>query len=250
MSRVTSHPKVTTYPEPETGGFAFTEASWEEARFALAKYPEDHKASAVMPLLWIAQRQNEGHLTKAAIEYVAGILEMAPIRVHEIATFYTMYNLEKPGKVQLQICRTTPCMLRGADDILAAVKSKLGIDDGEVTEDGMFSLMEVECLGACCNAPMMQVNNQAYYEDLTPEIVERMIDDWRAGKEPTPGSQQGRHGSEPEGGQTTLKAVEAHGAPDGPYAKGAFVPVEVHNARAAAEQAQNEAGTSSDKGSS
>jgi NADH-quinone oxidoreductase subunit E len=250
MSRVTTHPKVTSFRPPETGEFAFTEASWKEAEFALAKYPEDHKASAVMPLLWIAQRQNEGHLTRAAIEYVAQILEMAPIRVHEIATFYTMYNLEKPGKVQLQICRTTPCMLRGADDILATVKNKLGIDDGEVTADGMFSLMEVECLGACCNAPMMQVNNEAYYEDLTPEIVERLIDDWRAGKQPKPGSQQGRAGSEPEGGPTVLKDVKDYGAADGPYANGAFVPAEVQNARAEAAKAENEAGTSSDKGSS
>ena len=250
MSRVTSHPKVTTFPEPDSGTFAFTEASWREAEVALAKYPEDHKASAVMPLLWIAQRQNDGHLTRAAIEYVARILEMAPIRVHEIATFYTMYNLEKPGTVQLQICRTTPCMLRGADDILQTVKAKLGIDDGEVTEDGMFSLMEVECLGACCNAPMMQVNNQEYFEDLTPEIVARLIDDWRAGKTPTPGSQQGRGGSEPAGGATVLTGVTDHGAPDGPYASGSFVPVEVQNARAAAAQAENEAGTSSDKGSS
>jgi NADH-quinone oxidoreductase subunit E len=141
-------------------------------------------------------------------------------------------------------------MLRGADDILTTVKTKLGIDDGEVTADGMFSLMEVECLGACCNAPMMQVNNEAYYEDLTPEIVERMIDDWRAGKSPTPGSQQGRGGSEPEGGLTTLKDIPDYGAADGPYANGTFVPQEVQNARAEAAQAENEAGTSSDKGSS
>ncbi|MBK1697668.1 complex I 24 kDa subunit family protein [Rhodovibrio salinarum] len=250
MSRVTTHPKVTTFRPPETGGFAFTEASWQEAEFALAKYPPDHKASAVMPLLWIAQRQNEGHLSKGAIEYVAQILEMAPIRVHEIASFYTMYNLEKPGKYQLQICRTTPCMLRGADDILSTVKAKLGIGDGEVTEDGMFSLMEVECLGACCNAPMMQVNNEEYFEDLTPEIVERLIDDWRAGKTPTRGSQKGRKGSEPESGLTTLKDVKEYGVADGPYANGEFVPAEVQNARAEAAQAGNEAGNSSEKGSS
>jgi NADH-quinone oxidoreductase subunit E len=249
MSRVTTHPKVSTFPEPDTGDFAFTEASWAEARQALAKYPADHKASAVMPLLWIAQRQQGGWLTKSAIEYVAWVLEMAPIRVHEVAHFYTMYNLSPPGKYQLQICRTTPCKLRGADDILKSVKDKLGIDDGEVTEDGVFSLQEVECLGACCNAPMMQVNNEAYYEDLTPEIVEQLIEDFRAGRAPAPGSQRGRRGSEPEGGPTVLKEVDEHGAKDGPYAGGAsFVPVEVQKARQAAQATEAGAQGSKDGG--
>jgi NADH-quinone oxidoreductase subunit E len=237
MSRITTHPKVSTFPEPATGDFAFSEASWQEAERELAKYPPDHKASAVMPLLWIAQRQNGGYLTREAIEYVAKVLEMAPIRVHEVAHFYTMYNHAHPGRYQLQICRTTPCMLRGADAVIAKVREKLGVDEGEVTEDGMFSYMEVECLGACCNAPMMQVNNETYYEDLTPENVAQLIDDLAAGKTPQAGSQQGRQGSSPDGDWTTLTTVGEAGAADGPYAAGGeFVPAEVQKARAAAQQ--------------
>ena len=250
MSRVTTHPKVSTFPEPQTDGFEFSKESWKEAEFELGKYPEDHKASAVMPLLWIAQRQNGGYLTRSTIEYVAKVLEMAPIRVHEVATFYTMYNHSHPGRYQLQICRTTPCMLRGADDIIAKVREKLGVEEGEVTDDGLFSYMEVECLGACCNAPMMQVNNETYYEDLTPETVEKLLDDLAAGREVKPGSQKGRRGSEPESEQTTLNGVTAHGAKNGPYAEGkTFVPVEVQNARAAAQQQDDDsqAGTSGSK---
>lgn len=249
MSRVTTHPKVTTFPEPQTGDFEFTKESWAEAEKALAKYPEDYKQSAVMPLLWIAQRQNGGYLTREAIEYVAKVLEMAPIRVHEVATFYTMYNHGDPGTYQLQVCRTTPCMLRGADDIIAKVREKLGVEEGEVTEDGLFSYMEVECLGACCNGPMMQVNNEVYYEDLTPENVEQLLDDLAAGREVKPGSQKGRVGSEPESEQTTLTDLAEHGAKDGPYADVAtFVPVEVQNAKAAAEE-EKQAGATDSKGS-
>lgn len=245
MSRVTTHPKVSTFPEPRTGDFEFTKESWQEAERALAKYPEDRKASAVMPLLWIAQRQNGGYLSREAIEYVAKVLEMAPIRVHEVATFYTMYNHAHPGTYQLQICRTTPCMLRGADDIIAKVREKLGVEEGEVTEDGLFSYMEVECLGACCNAPMMQVNNETYYEDLTPENVEKLLDDLAAGREVKAGSQKGRRGSEPESDQTTLNEVTEHGVKAGPYADGkTFVPVEVANARAEAEESGSKDGGS------
>jgi NADH-quinone oxidoreductase subunit E len=226
MSRVTTHPKVSSFPEPATGDFAFTDASWKEAEFELAKYPADHKASAVMPLLWIAQRQQGGYLTREAIEYVAKVLEMAPIRVHEV-------------------CRTTPCMLRGADAVIAKVREKLGVEEGEVTEDGLFSYMEVECLGACCNAPMMQVNNETYYEDLTPDSVAQLIDDLAAGKTPSAGSQRGRQGSSPEGDWTSLTTVGEAGAKDGPYADGGeFVPVEVRKARAAEQQDGQQTGQS------
>ncbi len=220
MSRVTTHPKVSTFPEPRTGDFEFTKESWQEAERALAKYPEDHKASAVMPLLWIAQRQNGGYLSREAIEYVAKVLEMAPIRVHEVATFYTMYNHAHPGRYQLQICRTTPCMLRGADDIIAKVREKLGVEEGEVTEDGLFSYMEVECLGACCNAPMVQINDD-YYEDLTPDSLVGIVDALKRGETPPAGSQIGRRCSEPEGGPTVLTggtAPQGPAKPDaGPY---------------------------------
>jgi NADH-quinone oxidoreductase subunit E len=239
---VTSHPKVTTFPEPEPGGFAFTQANWEQAQTELAKYPEDHKASAVLALLWLAQKQLGNHLTNEAIEYVAGILDMAPIRVHEVAHFYSMFNLKPVGEYFVQVCRTTPCWLVGADDLAETVRAKLGTAEGEVTEDGKFSWRYVECLGACCNAPMVQINDW-YYEDLTPEILARLLDDLRAGREVAIGSQQGRHGSEPAGGPNTLTEVGETGHPEYPFGGGADVePVAVRQAREAAESADNTGG--------
>jgi len=246
MSAVTTHPKVSSYPEPRTGDFEFTEENWAEARKHLAKYPEDRKASAVLPLLWIAQKQNGNHLTREAIEYVAKVLDMAPIRVHEVAHFYSMFNHQPVGEYFVQVCRTTPCWLRGADDLIQTVREKLQVGPGEVTEDGKFSYREVECLGACCNAPMVQINDW-YYEDLTPEILARILDDLRAGKEVPTGSQQGRRGSEPEGGPRTLSEVAETGAPGYPFGGGAEVlPEEVRKAREA--EAAESQGGASDKG--
>ncbi len=246
----TARPKVTTFPAPNTGGFAFTEENQAQAQRHLAKYPDNNKASAVLPLLWLAQRQNGGHLTRESIEYVASLLGMAPIRVHEVAHFYSMFNHRPVGKYFIQVCRTTPCMLRGSDELIAAVKDKLGVGEGEVTEDGVFSMREVECLGACCNAPMVQIND-LYYEDLTPESLSNLLDDLRAGKDAQPGSQAGRAGSEPLGGAKTLTEVGETGVAGYAFANGGGVPDAVRQARKAeAEAAKNEhqAGETSGKG--
>jgi NADH-quinone oxidoreductase subunit E len=240
---VTTHPKVSTFPQPRTGGFAFTETSWAEARKHLAKYPSDRKASAVLPLLWIAQKQIGGHLTTEAIEYVASVLDMAPIRVHEVAHFYSMFNHKPVGEYFVQVCRTTPCWLRGADDLAQTVQNKLRVPPGEVTEDGKFSWRYVECLGACCNAPMVQINDW-YYEDLTAETLDKLLDDLRAGREVQIGSQTGRRGSEPDSEPDTLREIGETGHPDYPFAGGADAePAAVRRLREAAE----ETGATSDK---
>jgi len=165
--------------QPET--FAFTEENQKLAQKHITKYPVDRQASAVLPLLDLAQRQNDNWLPIAAIECVAGILSMPVIRVMEVATFYTMFNLAPVGKYHIQVCGTTPCWLRGAAEIKDLCKNKLKIDLGETTQDGMFSLCEVECLGACANAPVVQINDD-YYEDLDPESMDKIIDNLTAGK--------------------------------------------------------------------
>lgn len=200
--------KITSYPEPKVEDFEFTPENLERAKTICARYPEDRQASATIALLDLAQRQNGGWLSPEAIEYVAAYLEVAPIRVYEVVSFYTMFNTKPVGKYFIQVCRTTPCWLRGSDGITSACKKKLGVGLKEVTEDGMFSIIEVECLGACANAPMVQINDW-YYEDLTPERMEEIIDELRAGKEVKVGSQTGRLTSAPEGGpQTLLEAVK------------------------------------------
>ncbi len=196
--------KVTSYAEGQAEGFAFTPENLEIANKFVAKYPEGRQASAVIALLDLAQRQNGGWLPGEAIAYVANFLEMAPMRVFEVASFYTMFNLKPVGKHFIQVCRTTPCWLRGSDGLSETCKKKLGVKFGEVTEDGLFSVIEVECLGACANAPMVQINDD-YYEDLTPERMAEIIDDLRAGKEVPVGSQIGRLTSSPEGGAQTLQ---------------------------------------------
>ncbi len=188
--------------------FAFTKANLEKVDQIILKYPEGKQQSAVMPLLDLAQRQiaekgpygpyptGGGWVTRAAMDEIARILDMPPVKVYEVATFYTMYNLNPMGKYHVQICGTTPCMLCGAKDITKACKSTLGIEYGETTDDGMFTLSEVECMGACCNAPMVQINDD-YYEDLTVEAIVNILEDLKAGKSVKPGPQQGRKGSEP-----------------------------------------------------
>jgi NADH-quinone oxidoreductase subunit E len=183
--------------------FEFTPENLEQAKAHIAKYPPDRQASAVLPLLWIAQYQNRGWLPRVAMDYVAKLLEMAPIRVYEVATFYTMFNLHPVGRYLLQACTTTPCWLRGSDDVVATCERKLGIGIGETTADGLFTLVEVECLGACVNAPVLQVNDD-FYEDLDGPATEALLDALRAGSPPAPGSVIGRHGSEPISGRTTL----------------------------------------------
>jgi NADH-quinone oxidoreductase E subunit len=185
--------------------FAFTEANIAEAKKHIAKYPQGRQASAVMPLLWLAQYQ-EGWVSRAAMDVIADMLGMAPIRVYEVATFYTMYNLKPVGKHLVQICRTTPCWLRGSDALTEHCKKKLGIGLKETTADGKFTIMEVECLGACVNAPMVQINDD-FYEDLTPETLGKVLDELAAGRQPKVGPQIDRLNSAPVGGMTTLKDI-------------------------------------------
>ncbi len=183
--------------------FAFTPENAATAKLVIARYPEGRQQSAVMPLLDLAQRQNGGWLPRAAIEYIADFLDMPRIRAQEVATFYTMYYLKPMGEHVVGVCTTTPCWLRGSDAVLAACRDTLGIDVGETTEDGLFTLAEVECLGACCNAPMMQIGD-AYYEDLDADSTRRVLETLRRGEVPDPGSQTGRRSSEPATGLTTL----------------------------------------------
>jgi NADH-quinone oxidoreductase subunit E len=186
--------------------FSFTPENMEWARGQLAKYPDGRQASAVIPLLWKAQEQAGGWVPEAAIRYVAEFLDMAHIRVMEIATFYTMFNLAPVGRFHVQVCGTTPCMLRGSDDILAACY-KRGMKKGHTTEDGLWTLTEVECMGNCATAPMVQIND-GNYEDLTPERLDHVLDELAAGRQPKEGTQEpGRHTSEPSGGPTTLKEM-------------------------------------------
>ena len=177
--------------------FEFTTESAEKAKTAIAKYPNGRQKSAVMDLLYIAQNQNNGWISTDAIQYIADFVQIPATRVHEVATFYTMYNLKPVGKHLIQVCGTTPCMLRGSEEIINVCQKILGIKVGQTTPDGLFTLMEVECLGACSNAPMMQINNW-YYEDLTTQQIENIIQLLRDGREITTGSQIGRKSAEPK----------------------------------------------------
>lgn len=193
--------------EPES--FAFTPEYLEKAKAFIAKYPAGRQQSAVMPLLDLAQRQ-EGWVSRAAMEVIAEMLDMAPIRVEEVATFYTMYNRRPVGKFHVQVCTNLPCMLRGSDDVVAAAKAALGVEFGDMTADGLFTLSEVECLGACVNAPMMQINDD-YYEDLTAETTKAVLEAFKRGETPKPGPQNGRQFSCPAGGPTSLTEIKYEG---------------------------------------
>ncbi|XP_010210056.1 PREDICTED: NADH dehydrogenase [ubiquinone] flavoprotein 2, mitochondrial [Tinamus guttatus] len=182
--------------------FEFTPENQKRIEAIINNYPEGHKSAAVMSILDLAQRQH-GWLPISAMNKVAEVLEMPPMRVYEVATFYTMYNRKPVGKYHIQVCTTTPCMLRDSDSILEAIKKKLGIKVGETTPDKLFTLIEVECLGACVNAPMVQINDN-YYEDLTPKDIEEIIDELKAGRVPKPGPRSGRFSCEPAGGLTSL----------------------------------------------
>jgi len=186
-----------------TKGFEFTPDNLKLANEHVLKYPKGRQASAVLPLLDIAQRQNRGWVSEEAMSYVADFLGMAKIRVYEVATFYTMINLTPVGKHLVQLCRTTPCWLRGSDDLRRACCEFLNIDVGETTTDGEFTILEVECLGACVNAPMIQINDY-FYEDLSPEKLIEILEMLRDGKHPPSGSQTGRQTSAPFGGATSL----------------------------------------------
>lgn len=189
--------------QPEN--FEFTPENLEWAKETIAKYPEGKQASAVIPLLWRAQEQNEGWVSEPALRYIGDMLDMAYIRVYEIATFYTMFQLSPVGKkAHIQVCGTTPCMLRGAEDIREICQRRIADHPHELSEDGNFSWEEVECLGSCVNAPMVQIWKDTY-EDLTPESFEDLLEGFANDTPPKPGPQNGRHYSAPDGGPTVLK---------------------------------------------
>jgi NADH-quinone oxidoreductase subunit E len=191
-------------PEQQPASFAFTPENLAWAKQQIAKYPEGRQQSAVIPILWRAQEQCGGWTPQKAIEYVADMLGMAPIRVLEVATFYTMFQLEPVGrKAHVQWCGTTPCLLRGAEDLKKVCQRRINHDPLHVSADGDFSWEEVECLGACVNAPMVLIGSDTY-EDLTAESFEKILDAIARGEKPTPGPQNGRQFSAPLGGDTTL----------------------------------------------
>ena len=187
--------------------FTFTPEAMTRVKAITAKYPPGRQASAVLPLLDFAQRQNGGWLSRAAMDHVAQVLDMAPIKVYEVATFYTMFNLKPVGRHLIQLCRTTPCWLRGSEELRYAAQQELGIALKETTSDGAFTLVEVECLGACVNAPMVQINDD-FYEDLTGESFRELLRSLRRGEKPAIGSTTGRQGSCPASGPTTLTEIE------------------------------------------
>src|SRR6202011_4994236 len=197
----------------QPASFAFAPATLEKAKAHIAKYPPGRQASAVLPLLDLAQRQHGNWLPRAAMDVVADMLGMAHIRVYEVATFYAMFNLKPVGKHFFQICTTTPCWLRGSDEVVEACRSKLGIGIGETTPDGQFSLTEVACLGACVNAPVIQINDD-FYEDLDGPATEALIDALSRGETPPPGSALKRQGSAPITGPKTLHGVPSAGDPN------------------------------------
>ncbi|MEA3016010.1 MAG: NADH-quinone oxidoreductase subunit [Sphingomonadales bacterium] len=193
------------------GGFAFTAENDKQAKLIIGRYPPGRQHSAIIPLLDLAQRQvgaetqTQGWLPIPVIEYVASYLDMPYMRAYEVATFYTMFNLRPVGRFHVQVCGTTPCMLRGSDDLFGACKAK-GLRKGATTEDGLFTLSEVECLGACANAPMVQINDDNY-EDLTFATMTEILDALARGETPRPGPRVERQTSAPEGGPTTLREM-------------------------------------------
>lgn len=186
--------KEQKFEQPKS--FEFSKENLELARQIIAKYPKGKQQSAVMPLLDLAQRQHDNWIPYAAMDYIAELLEMPAIKVYEVATFYTMYNKQPVGKNLIQICRTTPCWLRGSDEVTETCRRKLDIDVGETTKDGKFTIVEVECLGACANAPVVQINDD-YYEDLDAASMQEIIDALADGKKPKIGSYKNRHCSKP-----------------------------------------------------
>ncbi len=187
--------------------FAFTPENLAWTEKLIARYPEGRQASAVIPMLWRAQEQ-EGWISEPCIRWIGERLGIPYVRVYEIVTFYTMFHLAPVGKVHLQVCGTTPCMLRGAGELIEVCKSRIAPRQKQVTEDGLFSWEEVECLGACVNAPLVQVWSDTY-EDLTKESFEALLDAFKRGETPKVGPQNGRRSSEPEGGPTTLTEAKA-----------------------------------------
>jgi NADH-quinone oxidoreductase E subunit len=187
----------------QPGNFEFNSSSLEAANKIISNYPKDKQQSGVMALLYIAQKQNNNWIPLAAMKYIAKFLDMPYIKVYEVATFYSMYNLSPVGKYFVQVCTTTPCMIRGANKLVEACKEKISKNESELSTDKSCSWMEVECLGACVNAPMMQIND-SYYEDLDKEKTLKILDKILKGETPKPGSYRGRINNEPENNRQTL----------------------------------------------
>ena len=187
--------------------FKFNDKNLDKAQKIIKNYPEGKQQSAVMSLLYLVQKQNNNWIPLVAMKYIARFLSMPYIKVYEVATFYTMYNLSPVGKYFFQICTTTPCMIRGAYDIVKACKEKISDKENEISKDKTCSWIEVECLGACINAPMMQINDD-YYEDLNKEKTEKIINQIQSGEKPKPGSYRGRINSEPENNRKTLLNIK------------------------------------------
>mgnify|MGYP002622828526 CR=1 FL=1 len=202
FSRYNQH--RTTPDNNDSVPFEFTKENYEKIQTILSRYPSNYKRSAVIPLLHLAQKQNNNFLSLSAMNKVAKILEISEMEVYEVATFYTMFNREKVGKYHLQICGTTPCMLCGSREVTRAIEEYVGCKLGETSPDGLFTLEEVECLGACANAPMLQINGEWVYEDLTPENVIPLLEKLKNGEEPVKGPQNGRNFAEGPLGRTTL----------------------------------------------
>ncbi|EGO21504.1 NdufV2, NADH dehydrogenase 24 kd subunit [Serpula lacrymans var. lacrymans S7.9] len=203
----------TSYNNPKIP-FEFTSDNIKRAEEIISRYPPQYKKAAVIPLLDLGQRQNKGWTSISVMNYVAKFLEMPPMRVYEVATFYTMFNREPIGENFVQVCTTTPCMLRGSTEILDTVCGHLGgIKPGETTKDGKFTVIEVECQGACSNAPMMVINDD-FYEDLTSATTTKILDAFTKGQKPKPGPQSGRYTSENSAGLTSLTSK--------PYGPGEF----------------------------
>ena len=187
--------------------FEFNSTSLDAANKIISNYPKDKQQSAVMALLYIAQRQNDNWIPLVAMKYIAKLLDMPYIKVYEVATFYSMYNLSPVGKYFVQVCTTTPCMIRGANKLVDACKEKISENENELSSDKSCSWMEVECLGACVNAPMMQINED-YYEDLDKEKTLEILDKILKGEKPKPGSYRGRMNNEPENNRKTLLDIK------------------------------------------
>ena len=183
--------------------FEFNEKNMETAKKAIANYPEDKQQSAVMALLYIAQKQNNNWIPLSALKYIAKLLKMPYIKVYEVATFYTMYNLAPVGKYFFQVCTTTPCMIRGAYKLVDVCKKKISENENEISKDEKLSWVEVECLGACVNAPMVQINND-YFEDLDEKKLEKIIETIKKDQIIEPGSYKGRKSAEPENNRSAL----------------------------------------------
>ncbi len=203
----------------QPNSFAFSKETMKDVRWWIAKYPPERKASAVIPIMWLAQKQ-EGWVSEPAIQAIAKLLEMPPIRVLEVATFYTMFHLQPVGKHHLQVCGTTPCMLRGSEELKAICKQRIGPAHA-VTADGLFSWEEMECMGACVNAPIAAIHDY-YHEDLTPDALEALMDKLARGEEIEPGSATKRQTSAPEGGPKVLTDPSLY---DGSLARRMTLPV-------------------------